>query len=57
MTQFRLQIWVILFLLVDLSLEAQNDYSLYIRAVDRDSAFVTSSLGLKTIFNNRSQLR
>ena len=55
MTQFRLQIWVILFLLVDLSLEAQNDYSLYIRAVDRDSAFVTSSLGLKTTFNNRSQ--
>ena len=55
MRKFRLQIWVILFLLVDLSLKAQNEYSLYIRPIDRDSAFLSSNLGLRTAFRTRSE--
>ena len=55
MTKLRLQIWVILFLLMNLSLVAQNKYSLFIRTIDRDSAFAVSDLGLQTIFNSRSE--
>src|SRR4026209_1144464 len=55
MTKFRLQIWVILFLLVNLSLKAQNEYSLQIRSVDRDSAFLTSNVGLRTTLSSRTE--
>ena len=55
MTKLRLQIWLILFLLMDLSLAAQNKYSLLIRTVDKDSAFAVSDLGLQTSFNNQSE--
>ena len=55
MTKFRLQIWVILFLLVNLSLRGQNEYSLQIRSVDRDSAFLTSNVGLRTTFSSRTE--
>ena len=55
MTKLRLQIWVILFLLINLSSEAQNEYSLHIRTVDRDSAFAVADLGLRTTFNSRSE--
>jgi outer membrane protein assembly factor BamA len=55
MTKLRLQIWVILFLLVNLSLAAQSKYSLFIRTIDRDSSFEVSTLGLQTTFNSRNE--
>ena len=55
MSKLRLQIWVILFLLINLSLEAQNEYPLYIRTIDRDSAFAVANLGLRTTFNSRNE--
>ena len=38
---------------MNLSLAAQNKYSLFIRAIDKDSAFEVSTLGLQTTFNSR----
>jgi outer membrane protein assembly factor BamA len=35
-------------------LAAQNKYALFIRTIDKDSAFEVSSLGLQTTFTNRS---
>jgi len=55
MTKFRLQIWVILFLLVNLSLKAQNEYSLQVHSVDRDSAFLLTNVGLRTSFSSRTE--
>src|SRR5258706_11782347 len=53
MTKLRLQISVLVFLLLQIHASAQNNYSLYIRSIDKDSAFLTGSLGIPVSFSNR----
>jgi outer membrane protein assembly factor BamA len=53
MTKLRLQISVLAFLLFCAQLAAQNNYSLNIRGVDKDSSFLVSQLGLSTRFASR----
>ena len=53
MTQLRLQISALVFLLMVNKLEGQNNYPLHIQGIDRDSTFIISNLGLKTAFDTR----
>jgi outer membrane protein assembly factor BamA len=53
MTKLRLQISILVFLLPGL-LPAQNIYSLNIRGVDKDSAFIVDNAGITTAFTSRS---
>lgn len=54
MTKLRLQISVLVFLLLSIYTSAQNKYILYIRSVDKDSAFIVSNLGVQTGFISRT---
>jgi outer membrane protein assembly factor BamA len=53
MTKLRLQISVLVFLLLSVYSSAQNNYNLYIRGVDEDSASLVSRLSLQTTFASR----
>jgi outer membrane protein assembly factor BamA len=53
MAKLRLQISVLVFLLLSVYSSAQNNYNLYIRGVDEDSASLISRLGLQTTFASR----
>ena len=53
MTKLRLQISVLVFLLLSVYSSAQNNYKLYIRGVDEDSALLVSKLSLQTTFASR----
>ena len=53
MTKLRLQISALVFLLVVNKLTGQNNYPLHVQAIDKDSAFIISKLGLKTAFETR----
>jgi outer membrane protein assembly factor BamA len=53
MTKLRLQISVLVFLLLSVYSSAQNNYNLYIRGVDEDSASLISRLSLQTTFTSR----
>src|ERR1700674_2194651 len=53
MSKLRLQISVLALLLLSICAPAQNTYGLRIRSVDRDSAFLTSRLGLQSSFVSR----
>lgn len=50
----KLQISVVLLLLLQLKLVAQTDYPFEVRAVDKDSAFLFSRLGIPPSFANRA---
>ncbi|MGK2863410.1 MAG: hypothetical protein ACSLE0_15870, partial [Chitinophagaceae bacterium] len=54
MILFRLQISVLVFLLTSSNAAGQNNYPLHIRCVDKDSSFIFSDLGLKSIFATRN---
>jgi outer membrane protein assembly factor BamA len=53
MTKLRLQISILVFLLLPVQLFAQNNYRLYIRSVDKDSAFLINYAGIPAGFTNR----
>ena len=53
MTKLRLQILVLLFLLADVNVIAQENYTLHIRSVDKDSIFISEKLGLPYSFPSR----
>ncbi len=53
MTKFRLQISVLVFLLLGIHSAAQQNYTLHLRGVDKDSAFLVSQLWLTTGFSSR----
>jgi outer membrane protein assembly factor BamA len=53
MTKLRLLIPILVFLLQALHLPAQNSYRLYVRCVDKDSAFLVNS-GIPEGFSSRS---
>lgn len=52
--KFRLQISVLVFLLLSIYTSAQNQYTLRIRGVDKDSAILVSQVGLQTSFSSRT---
>lgn len=54
MTKLKLQISVPFFLLLHICSIAQSKYPLQIRSVDKDSAFISSGLGIKTDFDSRN---
>ncbi len=54
MTKLRLQISVLVFLLLTIRASGQQNYLLLIRAVDKDSAFITSQLALPASFVSRA---
>ncbi|MDP4261102.1 MAG: hypothetical protein Q8941_01110 [Bacteroidota bacterium] len=53
MTKLRLQISALVFFLLQIHLSAQTNYNLYIRSADKDSAFLTGSLGIPSSFTTR----
>jgi len=53
MIKLRLQISVLVFLLPCIKSPAQSTYDLHIRSVDKDSAFISSTLHLQTVFPSR----
>lgn len=53
MTSLRLQISVLVFHLFCLTAIGQNNYSLFIKGIDKDSSFLVSNLELTTSFNSR----
>ncbi len=53
MAKLRLQISVLVFLLLSVYSSAQNNYNLYIRGIEEDSASLISRLGLQTTFASR----
>jgi outer membrane protein assembly factor BamA len=53
MTRLRLQISVLVFHLFSLNAIGQNNYSLLIKGVDRDSSFLVSNFSLSTSFVSR----
>lgn len=50
MTKFRLQISVLAFLFFCTFSHAQNNYRLFVRSVDKDSAFIASHFSITTTF-------
>ena len=54
MTKLRLLISTLSLLLLSIELLGQNNYSLFIRSVDRDPAFLKDSIGIPSSFPNRS---
>ncbi len=55
MTKLRRQISVLLFLLVGHNAIGQTNYLLHIRSIDKDTAFISSGLDLKTAFLTRNE--
>jgi outer membrane protein assembly factor BamA len=55
MIKFRLQISVVMLLLLCLYTNAQKKYPLYISGADKDSVFITSALGVQTMFSSRNE--
>ncbi|MGZ8509275.1 MAG: hypothetical protein ACXWWA_02815 [Chitinophagaceae bacterium] len=55
MTKLRLQISVLLFLLIGSNAIGQTNYRLHIRSIDKDTAFISSGLDLKTAFVTRNE--
>ena len=55
MTKLRLQILVTAFLLICIKVAGQTGYPLFVSGVDRDSAFLVTSVGIKTSFDNRNE--
>jgi outer membrane protein assembly factor BamA len=53
MTKLRLQISALVFLLLQIHSSAQTNYSLHIRGLDKDSSFLTNTLGIQVSFNSR----
>src|SRR5690348_15120117 len=53
MTKFKLQISAIVGLLLGCQVCAQQNYSLHIKGVDKDSSFIVSQTGLATTFPSR----
>jgi outer membrane protein assembly factor BamA len=54
LTKIRLQIPVLFFLFLSIRVQAQNNYSLHITGVDKDSATLVTQLGLQVVFPNRT---
>lgn len=54
MIKLRLQISVLVFQLFCVSATGQNNYHLFLKTVDTDSAFLISSLSITTSFHSRS---
>lgn len=54
MTKLRLQISVLVCLLLYIHLPAQTNYHLFVRGVDKDSAFLVNDLGIPVSFVSRS---
>lgn len=55
MTKLRLQILVTTFLLICIKVAGQTGYPLLVNGIDRDSAFLVTSVGIKTNFDNRNE--
>ncbi|WP_276499938.1 POTRA domain-containing protein [Terrimonas pollutisoli] len=55
MTKLRLQILVTAFLLICMKAAGQSGYPLLLNGVDRDSAFLAASVGIKTNFDSRNE--
>ena len=54
MTKLRLQILVPVLLLLSFNSVAQNNYLLQISSIDKDSIFIISNLGIRTVFATRN---
>ncbi|HLG40662.1 MAG TPA: POTRA domain-containing protein, partial [Chitinophagaceae bacterium] len=54
MIKFKLQISVLVFLLWQIELPAQNIYGLITQSTDKDSVFLANSLGIPSSFSNRA---
>src|SRR5436189_5145395 len=54
MTKLRLQILATVLLLLSLNSVAQNNFPLQITSIDKDSTFIFSNLGLRTVFATRN---
>ncbi|HEX7844469.1 MAG TPA: POTRA domain-containing protein [Chitinophagaceae bacterium] len=54
MIKLKLQISVLVFLILTVCAKAQQNYSLRIKGVDKDSVFITTQLGISTSFASRA---
>ena len=53
MIKLRLQISVLAFMLLALNAGGQQNYSLHIKGVDKDSTFIVSQIGVPVLFSSR----
>ena len=54
MPKLRLQISVLVCLLLHIHLRAQDNYTLTVRGIDKDAAFLSNHLGIPASFSTRS---